>query len=928
MHPYFNTVAEEARMFPEFFSLYLNKFDSKLSLLMECESTDLSFHGVYDYLYKNLLNHSIRTLIRELHNYKNENLLAGETPKERFSSFERITESKAFTIDFYEKYPVLKSFLEQKVDETAMYVYEISSNFKKDKTEIEDKFQQKIGKMIDIHLGKGDTHNGGKTVAVIEFNSGKIVYKPHGLSSDMIFKDLIDWINSKYALECRLNSLNAIDHDNYGWQEFINYSECKNCAEVKNYYYRAGSFLAVFYILNSNDMHFENVIVNGEHPYFIDLETLVCSDKAGQIDSVLTTSFIPNSSSNNLFDMDLSGLCGKPQVSSKLTTIATANPKTDEMIIETQPARIYTNNNIVRLNGEIVKVEDYAADFLKGFKDAIELIIKNKSSYISFIEKEFKKCYKFRQLIRFTQVYAKFLIAASHPDYLSSEDKHAELFQRLNSNCRDELERKRVSSEIDALIKWDIPYYYCYYDSKDLFSDNKLVYKDYFKTTIKETLYTRIEKFDDKIKNFQMDLIRKSLFTVYEDQLMNKEFNKVKFYESNTELDSGSDKEIIMEIADSISSNVLELKEDNKAAFLINTIENNKVLLAPINFNLYEGGGIIWLFACIGKLFNDKHYEDISVKLLESSVLTYEYYSTKKTCAERISAFSGMGSLMYLYYNLSVLYNNEKYYSKFTDTAGKILEQDCSYLNASDESLDYDFASGISGLLVLASKIYLNEKKTLMEKIIDKYSTYLLQYINNNGLNKIGLAHGLSGYSLALIMMYKAKKESIYLDLASELIKKESLIYSGSKNKGSIKTSWCSGETGMALTRSEMLKLCYSSSILNDVLKFLQIAVTKGFYNMNSMCLCHGIYGNIEIVNQIINSTEEAKRLITQDEVKRFESKLINDVSQIQLGLKNNFMLDTFILGSSGIAYAKLRNLCPELPSILSLDIMDSFKKE
>jgi len=380
---------------------------------------------------------------------------------------------------------------------------------------------------------------------------------------------------------------------------------------------------------------------------------------------------------------------------------------------------------------------------------------------------------------------------------------------------------------------------------------------------------------------------------------------------------------VIMQIANSISSNILELEDDNKVTFLINSIEDNQVLLTPINFNLCEGGGIIWLFACLGKLFNINYYEDLSKKLLETSVLIDEYYENKQTSIKRISAFSGIGSLIYLYYNMFILYKDNEYYSKFTNISEKIIEYKCDYLKASDNSLDYDFISGISGILVLAAKIHLNSENDLMEKVIDMYSSYLVKYIKNNldKLNEIGLAHGLSGYALALIMIYHVKKDDSYLDLAMELINKENLMYSNEENK--IRTSWSNGETGMVLVRNELFKIQHNSELLNDITKYLKVIVTDGFYNMNTMCLYDGIYGNIEIVNKTINSMEETNKIITCDEIEKFEQKLVNSLSDIQLGLKNNFMLDTFMLGSSGIAYSKLKYLYPQIPSILSLDIVE-----
>lgn len=918
MHLFFDENTKKETMFPDFFSLYLDKFDSKFNVSNN-EYNDVNFNGVYKYIYTKIFSYSIRALIRELYNYKKKNLLLGETPRERFTSFEEITKTSNFIKKFHKKYPILNSCLEQVITQTALYVCEIIDNFKKDKYIIEKIFKIKCEKILDIHLGKGDTHNGGRSVAIVDFNSGKVVYKPHSLSTDVIFENIITWINSKNILKSKLNSLKVIDYNNYGWQEFIKYSECKNYTQVKNYYYRAGCFLAIFYTLGTNDIHYENVIVDQEYPYFIDLETLIGNNNSNQVESVLTTSFIPNRYINTLFDIDISGLCGKSQVSSKLTTIKIVNPKTDEMKIETHPAGIYSNNNLVKLQGKIIKIEDYSEIFISGFQDTIDLIIDNKDSYLKCIKGQLNRSQKFRKVIRNTHVYAKFLIAASHPDYLESELKRTELFQKLYNGCKNELDRNRISNEISNLLKWDIPYYYCYYNSKDLFSDNTVICKNYFESTIKESLYKRIKKIDSKVEKFQIDVIRKSLFTAYEDKFMKKQFNKINLCSNNNNLHT----DVIMDIADSISSNILESKNSNQVAFLINVLRGDKVILSPMNFNLYEGGGIIWLFTCLGEFYNNNYYKSISVKLLESSILAYKY-EMKQNNYQKISAFWGIGSLMYLYYNMYVLYNSEDYYTKFIDIAKKVLEYDSDYLVKTNYSVYYDFVCGISGIVVLAARIYFNERNDLMQKIINKYSNYLLWYINKSNLDKIGLAHGISGYSLALIMIYLVKNDNKYLDLAIDLINKEDSLYLNNLTMNKIKTSWCNGETGMLLVRNELFKITHSRKILKYIFKYLQTVVINGFYNINSMCLCHGTYGNIEIVKKVIDDINEAKKIVTYDSIKKFEGKLVNNLDDIQLGLKNNFMMDTFMIGSSGIAYSKLRYLYPKLPSILCLDILDN----
>lgn len=916
MHLFFYKKNKEKIMFSEFFSVYLDEFDKEYNLISN--NNIKNFDGVYEHLFNSIFNYSIRALIRELHIYKNRNLLEGETPEERFISFEKITESSEFIKNFHKKYPVLKNYLEQKIQQTAFYINEITNNFKENKLELENKFKVKFEEILDIDLGKGDVHNGGKTVAIVRFNSGKIVYKPHNLSTDIIFENIINWMNSKNILKCKLNSLKVLNYENYGWQEFINYSECKNYKQIDNYYYRAGCFLAIFYTLGTNDIHFENIIVNGENPYFIDLETLFAINNSGQLDTVLSTGFIPNRFSGSLFDMDLSGLCGNTTKSSKIKNISVVNPKTDEMKIETQSAQIYSNNNLVKLNGKNINIQDYTDYFVDGFKDTIELIIKNKNSYLECIESKLDMNQKFRQVIRFTHVYAKFLVAASHPDYLEDETKHYELFKMLYNGCNNDLDRDRISNEIKNLLVWDIPYYYCYFDSTDLFSNNELICKDFFKSSIKECLYDRIQRLNNNLEKFQIDTIKKSLFTAYTDKFSNKNFDNIKLKQNNK-----PNKDIIINISNEIASNIFEIENSNKVTFLINTFEEEKVLLSPINFNLYEGGGIIWLFSCLGKIYDDKFYKNISIKLLETSVSTYEYYKTKENIhEERISAFSGIGSLMYLYYNIYKLEKKQEYFLKFKYISKKLLNYNTTYLEISNNSIDYDFLCGISGILVLLCKIYIDNNDEVLERIIDKYSKYLLTYINNNNLNKIGLAHGISGYCFALNMIYLVKKDDSYLKLANELLRKENKIYLTNIEKEEIKASWCNGETGMLLVRHELLKSKFNKNILNNMFDLVQRITKNGFLKMNSMCLCHGIYGNIEVLKKVVSDIDELEKIVEFDDIQNIEKNLINDLNDINLGFKNNFIIDTFMIGSSGIAYAKLRDLYPDLPSILYLDIL------
>ena len=48
----------------------------------------------------------------------------------------------------------------------------------------------------------------------------------------------------------------------------------KSIKQVEDFYYNIGVFAGLFYCLSTTDMHFENVIVNEEVPFLIDIESL------------------------------------------------------------------------------------------------------------------------------------------------------------------------------------------------------------------------------------------------------------------------------------------------------------------------------------------------------------------------------------------------------------------------------------------------------------------------------------------------------------------------------------------------------------------------------------------------------------------------------------------------------------------------------
>src|SRR5262245_45020120 len=127
-----------------------------------------------------------------------------------------------------------------------------------------------------------DPHNDGRSVRIVSFVDGlRAVYKPKDLRLDIAWHKLVERLNRDGA-PIELRAVRAIAPDGYGWTEFVDHSEYANREGDKQFFRRAGAWLALFHCFVANDMHQENTIAAGEHPVPIDLETILQSTAEGQ----------------------------------------------------------------------------------------------------------------------------------------------------------------------------------------------------------------------------------------------------------------------------------------------------------------------------------------------------------------------------------------------------------------------------------------------------------------------------------------------------------------------------------------------------------------------------------------------------------------------------------------------------------------------
>lgn len=817
---------------------------------------------------------------------------------------------------------MLKNLIDQHQNNTCSYVMEIISRFKDDKDDLEALLNRPLTKITDIKLGSGDSHNGGKTVALIYFGNDLAVYKPHALNGNNVLEGIIKWLSEKDRLQTPLRMQKYLPKNNYGWEKFVEYRECPSKEAVQRFYYRIGCYLAVFSSLGSTDLHYENIIADGEYPIFVDLETLIGSKKNSGLQTILETGLLPQISENQLIDVDISGITGRSGKSAKIKNIIICNDGTDQMYVKEEAAKVKNQRNIAKAKDMPVDIELYMTMILKGFDDASVIIINNKETYLKRLMELVEDGSEYRTILRHTHVYAKYLAAITHPDYLVSENKQKELLEHLEKNCAADKDIPRITFEKASLKRGDVPLFSCNVDSLNLYSNGEIVANEYYSVTPREALKERINQYNEKyLKN--RSLIFKSLITASNP---NKEYQDGKASlkkQVETTLSNSSNieetlKKSLFEYIETINTNTYFSNDKSNALFHFNALSGGKIKLDVVSLDLYECGGMILLIAAAGIIYGKKEFLTLAKSLTTTGYQITEYRDKR----DNLSAFAGEGSALYLFAALFTITKDTDYIARMNEVAKKI--EDRIKANKQDHLLCYDFLNGFSGFITAISNIML--KKQLNSDCItnifvmakDMYLGYLQNLRDSKPI--IGLAHGFAGYAYGAMAVYRCCREKKYLDFANDLlvVEEESICL----NKWHLPSSWCKGESGLILPRLLFNEIDTEYRLLNKhISSFLkQLFVTKNY------CLCHGLFGSVYTVDKLreSNKLQGNKQTNLQDidsAIETIINSFLKNSNTINLGYNSMFTSDCFMTGKSGIYYSLLRRVYKELPDVISLEV-------
>ncbi|MFJ2234856.1 type 2 lanthipeptide synthetase LanM family protein [Streptomyces sp. NPDC087859] len=426
-------------------------------------------------LTRQLVRQAARTLVHELHTARRSGLLAGAGPRERFASFAAATGTRRGLSDLFATYPVLARMLTRTALDATQAAAELVTRFQADRPALTATLLdgRAPGRLVRVDLGRGDAHQGNRSVAILHFADGsRLVHKPRPLDQHALLDHLVAWLNAKVP-GLGLRTPRTLRRDTHGWLEFIEHRWCTSVTQTDAFYRRQGALLALLYAVDGADMHYENVIAHGDQPVLVDAETLLHTGLGQPLTagadpaadalaaSVHRTCLLPHLLIGEHGALDISALGRDTDGTFPSEGLRWEDSGQDTMRAVRGPLPSPAAQNHPLPNGTSLSDADHTAALLGGFRTAYTAIAAHRRELLDtdgplahWTERPA------RLIARATRLYATLLEESTHPALLGNALAREGVFAVLWTESAHDTARERLTEhETAALWRGDIPFF-------------------------------------------------------------------------------------------------------------------------------------------------------------------------------------------------------------------------------------------------------------------------------------------------------------------------------------------------------------------------------------------------------------------------------------------------------------------------------------
>jgi type 2 lantibiotic biosynthesis protein LanM len=914
---------------------------------------------LYAHLPGQLLMMVSRTLALELHVARLQGFLKGDTPKERFHSFNERLRQRTTALAILQEYPVLARQLLVCIDHWVHFSLEFLHRLRVDCEAIQTTFcpEQDLGVLVALDAGAGDSHRSGRCVLLARFSSGfQVVYKPKSLAVDGHFQALLGWSNARGDLP-PFRVLKMLDRGTYGWVEFVEGQGCASAEELRRFYERQGGYLALLYALEATDFHCENIIAAGEHPVLVDLEAFF-HPRLGAMDvtqadqlasrtlyeSVLRVGLLPERlwSNGESEGIDISGLGATAGQRTPYGIPQWDAAGTDEMRLIRKPVEIPGGHNRPTLHGAQVDVLDYAEAIVAGFTAAYRLLLKHRDELLSpngllarFAGDDV------RVILRPTRTYAVLLQESFHPDVLRDALDRDRLFDRLWVGIEAlPYLAKVIPAEREDLWNNDIPMFTTRPNSRDLWSSSGERMVDFFDESGLALVRRRVQHLSDDDLAQQLWFIRASLTTL---AMRGEGARHLRC--RLTEPQSLADPKRLLAAAQSLGDRLetVALRGDGDASWIGLTLTaKDHWSLMPLGLDLYNGlPGVALFLAYLGDVTGEARYTALAQAALAA---VRQQVERDQSYITSIGGFDGWGGIIYTLLQLGALWHQPELLAQADELVGRLPE-----LIEQDEVLDIiGGAAGCIGCLIslyrcapsertLTAAIRCGDRLIARAQPVKHGLGWTSRFLKTGPLT--GFSHGAAGIAWALLELAALTSEERFKTTALDAITYERSLFSpeagnwpdlrefdiphsgvtnNAQEEQKFMTAWCHGAPGIGLARLRALPYLDDSDIRMEIDTALQTTLAQGFGSNHS--LCHGDLGNLELLLQAAQTFDDPQ---WRAQMNHIAAMILESIQRdgwlcgVPLGVESPGLMT----GLAGIGYGLLRLAEPRrVPSVLVLE--------
>lgn len=776
--------------------------------------------------------------------------------------FKKISRDFNFFNKILVKYPYWYISLSSFLFDTVEFLISFFKHLISDYEIVMKKFMDNIVKIDDLNLAMGDRHRGKFVIEVVTLE-GNFFYKPRSGEIDNAFKNILNVLSSKKEI-LDMHYPDFIDCKEYSWFNKINYKVLSSSAEFRDYYIRLGQTIAIIYILNGGDLHYENIISHGPYPIIIDSEPLLTNRLRFKKND--TSTLIQNNSINYLDDSVRNSLM-LPNVFSLRGQYFEFSPLKiyDELGPNTQEDKKKSCNHKV-LKSELNMVSEFVC---LGFMNTYEEVLKNRENYKKYITNQFKDL-RLRFLNKPTDDYSKVRDLLRNPVCFYDFRYAFAISSKILNNFQG-IPRPEEISEQAEMLSFNIPYFEIRANSKDLIISYSKVIENFFIEKPIDGLTHKIDILGRIDLHRQLKIIRQMFSIISPDFKISelnsvKHYNKPKFYYSDQEARIYSEK-LIEQIFDMSTTNPITNQYIWTGPELEGNLKTRQFYYRNLDYpNSYYSGSVGILIGLL-KLENYYKYNSYIKKLIVDIEIDIDNILSSKDTGINIGAYNGISQ--YIKYYIDLYSVKKVKFDYFLDRIDKLVNKIHASLEK-DKKLDIlDGTAGVSMTLIALLDINIPEK--LREKVIALISKCHDHLINSIIIRDgeyyfpteqdkekffTGFAHGTSGITMAL---YKAGK-ILSIDnskIIEKIIETERKYYNKvdkcwyrDNSKKDISWGWCHGVPGILLSRVELFSDGYRDKyLLNEIEELYKITIHESLGT--NLTFCHGDPGNLTICKYV-----------------------------------------------------------------------------